>query len=203
MSKTIIIAVGGVVAVVAVALGTFVFVFGSGRSSAEANAEATPVHVAGKLGPRITLQDRVFNLQGAGSVPVYVKMQTVIEFETTSREWAKVLRGCVAAPRSVSAPLVSSIPRAADDAPLDFEGAKTDPCTAAEEKLLEEFAREIGTGRQLVEDAVLMVVSKRTAAEISTPEGKEALKTEIKKAIEKVIPEPKVTRVLFTNFITQ
>lgn len=203
MSKKIIIGVAGTVAGVAVALGVFMFMFGGEPSGDEADAEATPVHVEGKLGPHITLQDRVFNLQGGAGGQVYVKMQTIIEFETTSKEWAKVLRGCVATPRSVSAPMVSLMPRIADGGALDLEGAKVDPCTAAQAKLQEEFAHEIGTGRQLIEDAVLMVVSRRTAVEISTPEGKEALKADIKKAIEKLIPEPKVTRVLFTNFITQ
>jgi len=205
VTKTVIIAVGGVVAGVAVALGVFfVFFSGGGGASAEATASPTPVRVEGKLGPHITLQDRIFNLQGGtAGAQTYVKLQTVIEFETTSKEWAKVLHGCVAASRSTSESMVSSAPRPSVDPALVLEGAKVDPCTAAEEKLQEEFAREIGTGQQLIEDAVLTVVSRHTAAEISTPDGKDALKAEIKKAVEKLIHEPKVTRVIFTNFITQ
>ena len=202
MKKKIILALGGLVAGAAVAAGLYVFVLGGGGSSGEAAAEAEPVRVEGKLGPRITLQDRVFNLQSSGGA-AYVKMQTVIEFETTSKKWAHVLHGCVAAPGAASPRMVSSMPRAASDAALDLEGAKVPPCVAAEQKLLEEFAREIGTGQQLIEDAVLTVVSRHTAGEISTPAGKEALKAEMMKAIREIIPEPKVTRILFTNFITQ
>ena len=86
---------------------------------------------------------------------------------------------------------------------MDAEAEAVDPCTAKEQKLQAEFEHEIGTGRALIEDAVLTVVSRRTVADVSTPEGKEALKADIKKAVEKIIHEPKVTRVLFTNFITQ
>lgn len=199
MSKIIIIAVGGVIAGVAVALGVFFFLLG-GRGTSEAEAAPTPVRVDGKLGPHIKLADRVFNLQG-GTGTQYLKLQTIVEFETTSKDWAKVLHGCVAT-RATSQPLVSANPGLAAGDAIDREG-KADPCQTKQDELQAEFEREIGTGRQLMEDAVLTVVSRHTAADVASPEGKEALKNEIKAAVQKLIKEPKVTRVIFTNFITQ
>ena len=66
-----------------------------------------------------------------------------------------------------------------------------------------EFEHEIGTGLQLIEDAVTTVVTGHSVSEIVTPEGKEALKAEIKAAVDELIHEPHVHRVLFLNFITQ
>ncbi len=60
-------------------------------------------------------------------------------------------------------------------------GSAANPCAAEEQRLLDEFAREIGTGRQLIEDAVTTAVTRHTAADLSTPGGKDALKAEIKK----------------------
>jgi flagellar basal body-associated protein FliL len=206
LTKTIIIAVGGVVAGVAVALGVFFFVLGGGKSTA-AEEPIVPIRAEGRLGPHLTLTERIYNLQGAGSVQTYLKMQTIIEFETpleSTKAWASVFKGCVAerAPRT-SQPMVSRDPRPAEREALDLEAAKADPCAAKEEALLAEFEHEIGTGKALIEDAILTVVSRRTVADVSTPEGKESLKADIKKAVEHLIHEPKVTRVLFTNFITQ
>jgi len=180
VNKTIIIAVGGVVAGGAVAAVLFLFVLGGGSSAtAEPTPEPTPVVVPGKLGPRLDLEPRVFNLQpGAEGSPAYLKLATVIEFETTSEDWAWVLHGCVA------------------------EGA-TSPCQAEEERLLHEFAEEIGSGRTLIEDAITNIVSAKTLEDISTPEGKEHLRTEILEAVHHAIPEPHAVRVLFTDFVTQ
>jgi len=204
LSKTIIIAVGGVVAGVAVALGIFLFVL---KGSSTAEEPVVPIRAEGRLGPNIKLTDRIYNLQGATGTQTYLKMQAIIEFETpveTTKRWAKVFKGCVATttPREGER-MVSLVPVAPAEEALDLEGAKADPCTVEEEALQALFEHEIGTGRALIEDAVLTVVSRRTVADVSTPDGKEALKTDIKKAVEKIIHEPKVTRVLFTNFITQ
>lgn len=205
MSKTIIIAVGGVVAGVAVALGLFFFVLGSSSKAAE--EPMAPIRAEGRLGPHIKLTDRIYNLQGAAGTQTYLKAQMIIEFETpekTTKAWASVFKGCVATPSPrVSVAQVSLVPMPAAEAPLDFEAAKVDPCVAKEEALLHEFDTEIGSARALIEDAVLSVVSRRTVAEVGTPEGKEALKADIKKAVEKIVHEPKVTRILFTSFITQ
>lgn len=206
MSKTIIIAVGGVVAGVAVALGLFMFVLGGGETKAE--EPVVPIRAEGRLGPHITLADRIYNLQSPAGSPSYLKMQAIIEFETpekTTKKWAHVFKGCVAiAEPQQPERLVSLRPVPAPEAPLDAAaGPKVDPCVAEEQKLQKEFEEDIGTGRLLIDDAVFAVVSRRTVADLSTAEGKEALKADIKKAVEKLISKPKVTRVLFTNFITQ
>ncbi|MGE3856435.1 MAG: flagellar basal body-associated FliL family protein [Dehalococcoidia bacterium] len=205
MNKTIIIAVGGVVAGVAVALGIFMFVLGGDSKAAE--EPVVPIRAEGRLGPHIKLADRIYNLQAPVGTQAYVKMQAIIEFETpleTTKDWAYVFKGCVAdlTPRA-PVRLVSLDPVPAAASEVDATGESVDPCTAKEHELQAEFEHEIGTGIALIEDAVLTTVSKRTAADVSTPEGKEALKADIKKAVEKIIHHPKVTRVLFTNFITQ
>ncbi len=207
MKRPILLAVAGVVVGVAVAFAVFVFVLGGNKTAAQAAAAPTPVAFGGKLGPHITLQDRVFNLQGTGT-PVYLKVQTVIEFETSEAAWGKFAKTCAAVLPAgrLSQALVSSKPGAvaADDRAVGpAEGAAASPCATEEAKLLEDFAQHIGTGRQLMEDAITTIISRHTATDIASPQGKEALKAEIKEAVEKLIKEPKVTRVLFTNFITQ
>lgn len=178
MKKILIIALVGVLGGGGVAAGLFFFVFRS-SDGGEPAAEPTPVSVAGKLGPHITLPARVFNLRAEPGKPaVYLKLETLIEFETTDQAWARVLRGCV-------------------------EKAGGSPCKAEEEALLHEFDEEIGTGRRLIEDAVMTIVSAKTLTDVSSPEGKERLRTEILHAVEELIPHPHVVRVLFTDFVTQ
>lgn len=211
MKKPIILAVGGAVAGIAVAFALFTFVLGGGSDEAVPVAEPTVVSVPGKLGPHITLADRVFNLATDGGSQIYLKLQTVIEFETTDAAWAHVLMGCGAsAPHGADLRfeedlMVSSVagghgaPRVAEAA-----GATEDPCVAEQKHLLAEFEKEIGTGRQLLEDAITTIVTAHTPAELGTTEGKEALKEEILHAAEEIFHgEPRPTRVLFLNFITQ
>ncbi len=196
MNKTIMSAVVGLVAVVAIGGGAYFFLFSGSGDDAEAaegeametvggeldaTGEATPVAVDGKLGPHITLEGRVFNLLVVAGEPLaYLKLETVIEFETFDEEWAYVLHGCVFVP-----------------------GSGGSACAEEEHTLLAKFEEEIGTGRQLIEDAVTSIVSGKTANEIATPEGKDTLREEIRQAVELVILEPRVRRVLFTDFVTQ
>lgn len=178
MSKMLIFIVVGVLAGAGVAAGGFMY-FYPGSGEAVATPEPTPVNVAGKLGPHITFPSRVLNLRSEpGKSPVYLKLETLIEFETTSKDWAHVLHGCVA------------------------EGGAS-PCKAEEETLLHEFEEEIGSGRKLIDDAITTIVSAKTLAEVSTPDGKERLRAEILQAVHELIPEPHVKRVLFTDFVTQ
>ncbi len=161
------------------AAGVFMFVY-PGQGTSEPTPEPTPVHVEGKLGPHITFPARVLNLRSEpGKTPVYLKLETLIEFETTEDAWAHVLHGCVTA----------------------AEGGS--PCKTEEEALLHEFEEEIGTGRLLISDAITSIVSAKTLAEVSTPEGKEKLRAEILQAVHELIPHPHVKRVLFTDFVTQ
>lgn len=207
MKKPLILAILGAVVGVVVALALFMFVFGGGAADAQAYVPTpvpTAVNVPGKLGPHITLQDRIFNLRSAA--PTYLKMQTIIEFETTDERWAHVLHGCVANVRPLAGPLfASAAPGGAGVVGGRTVGVESagSPCEAEEAHLLAEFAEEIGSGRQLIEDAVTTIVSGKSAEELSTPEGKAALKSEIKHAVQEIVEEHHVTRVLFVNFITQ
>ncbi len=209
MKKPLILAVGGAVVGVAVAFAVFTFVIGGGASAATPEPEQV-VSVPGKLGPHITLADRVFNLRSAGGSPAYLKLQTLIEFETTDSRWQHVLTGCgTSAPHgaALSSPserYVSSMPFGAPSSVPEAGGPAVDPCVAEQAHLLEEFERHIGTGRQLIEDAITTIVTAHTAEELSTAEGKAALRHEIQEAVEEIFHgDPPVTRVLFLNFITQ
>lgn len=74
----------------AVGAGVFFFVLPSSDSASEEGevvAEPTPVHVEGKLGPHIVLEDRVFTLLGPPEAPRYAKLQVVVEFETIDPTW--------------------------------------------------------------------------------------------------------------------
>jgi len=179
MKKPVIFGLGGLLAVAAIGAGVFFFVL-SPSDGAAAEGEPTPgpaVRVEGRLGPRITLESRVFNLLATpGEKQSYVKLETVIEFETDDAAWADVMLGCPSDPHS---------------------------CGPAEEALLEEFAHHIGSGLTLIEDAITSIVSSKSLAEVSTPEGKEALREEIRAAVAELIPHPHVHRVLFTDFVTQ
>ena len=213
MNKPIILGIGGAVVGVVVAFAAFTFLMGGGGETVVAAPPTEPVNVAGKLGPHLTLTDRVFNLlPEQGSDKTYIKLQTVVEFETYDERWAYVLGGCggeahgaIFSGGATGDLMVSAVP-AGSAAPLADRtsgGETVDPCEAEEHALMTEFEHEIGSGMQLIEDAVTTVVTGHTASEIASPEGKEALKEEIKHAIDELIHEPKVHRVLFLNFITQ
>ena len=54
-----------------------------------------------------------------------------------------------------------------------------------------------------INDAVISIVSARTVADLSTADGKEKLKTDIKGALNKMLGGDQVTDVLFTQFVMQ
>lgn len=211
MNKPIVLGIGGALVGVVVAFAAFTFLMGGGAEPVVAAPPTEPVNVSGKLGPHVTLTDRVFNLlPEAGSDKTYLKLQTVIEFETFDPRWANVLAGCGhdahgAALGMAGDLMVSSVPGGAPGAPLEgaASGPAVDPCEAERTALMTEFEHEIGTGLALIEDAVTTVVTGHTVSEVVTPEGKEQLKAEIKAAVDELIHEPHVHRVLFLNFITQ
>jgi flagellar basal body-associated protein FliL len=210
VSKQIILAVAGALVGVGVAFAAFTFLMG-GAEPVEAAPPTEPVNVSGRLGPHITLADRVFNLLPEPGSPTYLKLQTVIEFETHDPRWAYVLGGCSkdhsAAPGLVTGALmVSAVPAgppALPAAPEAGGGPQVDPCDAEEASLQAAFEHQIGTGVRLIEDAVTTIVTSHTASEVATPEGKAALRAEIAAAVEQLIDNPRVYRVLFLNFITQ
>ncbi len=213
MTKPLVLAVVGGLAGIGVAAGLFFFVFSGGSAEEIVDGEPTPeptaVHVEGRIGPHIVLEDRVFNLLATASAPRYLKLETLIEFETHDEEWEEVLHGCVRSLPSIEPAttlLVSALPvPAAPPAfgPGEAAGEGGGECALKEAALLAHFDEEIGTGRQLIEDAVTSIVTGKTVEEIATPAGKDALRVEIRHAVEALIPEPLVRRVLFTNFITQ
>lgn len=211
LKKPIVMGIGGAVAGIAVMFVVYtLFLSGGSTASAEPTPEPTVIPAGGKLGPRLTLEDRVFNLVSPANSPVYAKLQTVIEFETTDARWGEVFDSCGGgghsrelngAPRRAVAALPAGLP--ASTGPETASGPDVSPCVALEAELLHEFEEEIGTGIQLIEDAVTIIVSSKRPEEVSTTEGKEALKSEIRHAVEELIHDPHVSRVLFLNFITQ
>jgi len=210
LTKPPVMAVIGALLGIGVAAAVYFFVLGGGGAATAGTPtpEPTPVFSEGKLGPRITLEDRVFNLLSPPSAPVYAKIQTIIEFETTDEHWADVFAGECAAVfpgRDAGPRMALALPRGGEGSqiPSTGGGEEVDPCQALESELLHEFELEIGTGKQLIEDAVTTIVSSKTPEELATTEGKEALKEEIQKAVEHLIEHPHVTRVLFVNFIMQ
>ena len=211
LKKPIVLAIGGSVLGLAIAAGLFLTVFSGGEEGdlePEVEVEPEPIHVAGKLGPHIVLEDRVFNLLSTTSAPVFLKLETLIEFETFDERWEHVLNGCVSNLRNADADLyVSAAPGGVLESGRGprFEAQPTlSPCQLEEEELLIEFDEEIGTGRQLIEDAVTSIVSGKQQIDVATPAGKQRLKDEIRETVQKILgEEPRVARVLFTNFITQ
>ena len=216
MKKPLIFGVVGLLAVAGIGFVVSTSVLGGEGDAGEAAHETpAPVNVPGKVGPRITTADRVLNLKSPASDPKYLKMQATIEFETADPLWGWVLGGCKgkqpkpakegAARSPATAPMVSSDPSLLREARAEIDGeAAAEPvCVATEKALLAHFAEEIGTGKSVIEDVVTTVVTRHTFDEISSAAGKESLKREIQEAIERVMHEPKVVRVLFTNFVSQ
>ncbi len=211
LKKPIVLAIGGGGLALAIAAGLFLTVFSGGGEidpELETEVEPVPVQVAGKLGPHIVLEDRVFNLLSTSSAPVFLKLETLIEFETFDERWEHVLHGCAADLRDSGTDVyVSAAPGGVLDSGRgeDFEASGgLSPCQLEEEELLLEFDEQIGTGRELIEDAVTTIVSGKQSIDVATPAGKQRLKDEIRETVQQILgDEPRVARVLFTNFITQ
>jgi flagellar basal body-associated protein FliL len=207
LKKPIVLAIAGALAGVGAMALVYVFVLGGGAASAvTATPEPTVIAAGGKLGPRLTLEDRVFNLVSPSTAPVYAKIQTIIEFETTDSRWGEVFDNCGEGhARSLETParVVSARPGRLAPATAPSAEEELGPCASLEAELLAEFEEEIGTGRQLIEDAVTTIVSSKTPDEVATTAGKDALKEQIRLAVDDLVHEPRVSRVLFVNFITQ
>ena len=205
LARPALFTLGGVLAGAAVALGAAFVLDWRSAPPLPAPDETTPVATGRRLGPRLELEERVFNLQNTTARgATYLKLQTVIEFQTSDPRWARVINGCV---RSSPFPM----PMVAEAGALPFLDVRApdveaagDPCVAEEEELLDEFGVEIGSGRQLIEDAVTLIVTTKSSDWLATAEGKEELKQEIQRATEDILgDEFIVTRVLFTAFIMQ
>ena len=65
------------------------------------------------------------------------------------------------------------------------------------------FTKEHAAEMPRVWDAVTSVIASRTVQEVSTPEGRDKLKTELMAAVNKELKHDKVENVYFITFITQ
>lgn len=67
----------------------------------------------------------------------------------------------------------------------------------------DEFARELAPVKPRLDDILLTTVSSKTSLELLRPEGKEALRSELKARFGQVVHEPKVRDVFFAQFVIQ
>jgi flagellar FliL protein len=66
-----------------------------------------------------------------------------------------------------------------------------------------EFGNEIGNRKSQLRDIIIATLSAKTSESIRTPEGKEALKEELKERINSVLAKGQIARVYFTDFAVQ
>lgn len=66
-----------------------------------------------------------------------------------------------------------------------------------------EFGNEIGNRKSQLRDIIIATLSAKTSESIRTPEGKEALKQELKERINSVLAKGQIARVYFTEFAVQ
>jgi flagellar FliL protein len=66
-----------------------------------------------------------------------------------------------------------------------------------------EFGNEMMQRKSQLRDTVINVLSSKVAKDIKTPEGKDALKQEIKERINAVLAKGQIARVYFTEFAVQ
>jgi flagellar FliL protein len=66
-----------------------------------------------------------------------------------------------------------------------------------------EFGNEIGNRKSQLRDIIIATLSAKTSEQVRTPEGKEALKQELKERINSVLAKGQISRVYFTDFAVQ
>jgi flagellar FliL protein len=66
-----------------------------------------------------------------------------------------------------------------------------------------EFGNEIGNRKSQLRDVIISTLSSKTSDQLRTPEGKEALKEELKERINSVLAKGQIARVYFTEFAIQ
>ncbi len=67
----------------------------------------------------------------------------------------------------------------------------------------EEFALELEPELHRIWDVITSVIGEKSIEEVSTEEGREALKEELKSELNEVLHDHKVERVYFATFLTQ
>lgn len=88
---------------------------------------------------------------------------------------------------------------------LELEIAKGGSPPKGEEykKKQEELKVELTGATPIIEDQVTTLLSSKSSAELMTNDGKQKLREELKARIGRVVHEPKVLAVYFTDFIIQ
>ena len=66
-----------------------------------------------------------------------------------------------------------------------------------------EFGNEIGNRKSQLRDIIIATLSAKSSEQVRTPEGKEALKQELKERINSVLAKGQIARVYFTEFAVQ
>lgn len=66
-----------------------------------------------------------------------------------------------------------------------------------------EFEKDLAPQAPLIEDSIITILSVRTSSELSTPEGKQKLKTDIKQSLNELLGGDRVSNVYFTQFVMQ
>lgn len=66
-----------------------------------------------------------------------------------------------------------------------------------------EFDKELAPQAPLIEDAIITIVAARTSGDLSTPEGKQRLKSDLKDSLNRVLGGDQVSNVYFTQFVMQ
>ncbi|HTB22105.1 MAG TPA: flagellar basal body-associated protein FliL [bacterium] len=66
-----------------------------------------------------------------------------------------------------------------------------------------EFGNEIGNRKAQLRDIIISTLSSKSSEDLRTPEGKEALKEELKERINSVLAKGQIARVYFTEFAIQ
>jgi flagellar protein FliL len=66
-----------------------------------------------------------------------------------------------------------------------------------------EFGNEIGNRKAQLRDIIISTLSSKSSEDLRTPEGKEALKEELKERINSVLAKGQIARIYFTDFAIQ
>lgn len=67
----------------------------------------------------------------------------------------------------------------------------------------EELEKELEDRKPQVNDTIITILSSKTIDDVSTVDGRQNLKAEIKKAVDSLLSYGKIERVYFTSFIMQ
>ena len=201
-NKMVLGAVVGVLGGLVVAV-LLVFVLGVGSSPAPATeaAKGEPAKAAAakatpkkgepvKYGPTYTIRDRIVNLADPGGRR-YLRFTVAIEFEPHADPTKADAHGDEAATH-----LLLYVP-GEDGGYQEVVPGKPGDAQKAFDEAVKKFV-------PAMEDAVMTILSSKTFAEVSSAEGKEQAKKEIKDRVQAIVgDEEHVTNVYFTEFVVQ